>query len=300
MTLNQLRYFLAVCECGKLRTAAERLHIAESSISVAIKHLEEEFGFPLFYRSKKQLTLTDEGTLLQSKAIAVVESFDQLENQMKERKKSSIIVRLAMPHSVGELLGPSLTTAFQKDAPSVHFKIQETSSRPAVQQVIEGKSDLAIIIKYDTLPTQLDFSQIIKTNMSGYVRDDHPLAHQTGVTLQMIKNEKLILHGQNSTTTKIFQRLFQEAGVEPNIYYYATKITLFPIKMVKELNAVAFFMDDLLRMNEEATSYLPDDIASFSFNPPIQFSIGIIRKKDAPLSKEALHFYEFCKHYLTN
>ena len=64
MTLDQLRYFQAVCQHDGVSRAAEALNISQPSVSNAIASLEKEFGVELFTRQRKRLLLTDEGRIL--------------------------------------------------------------------------------------------------------------------------------------------------------------------------------------------------------------------------------------------
>lgn len=59
-------YFTTVCECGRLRNAAEILGISQSTLSVAIQHLEKEFEVPLFYREHRHMVLTEAGEYYQA------------------------------------------------------------------------------------------------------------------------------------------------------------------------------------------------------------------------------------------
>ena len=60
-TLRQIRYFVAVAETGQISKAALRCNISQSSMTIALKALEEIVGFPLFVRHAKGLRLSDAG-----------------------------------------------------------------------------------------------------------------------------------------------------------------------------------------------------------------------------------------------
>ena len=59
--INRLKYFQAVCKSNNITKAAEELHIAQPSISIAIRSLERELGLSLFSRKHNKLNLTEEG-----------------------------------------------------------------------------------------------------------------------------------------------------------------------------------------------------------------------------------------------
>ena len=83
MTLVQLRYLIAVAQCGSISAAAHRLFVSQSSLSVAVRDLERETGVTVFERSRKGITLTREGVELLAYARQVVEQADLMEQRYR-------------------------------------------------------------------------------------------------------------------------------------------------------------------------------------------------------------------------
>ena len=79
MTLQQLRFLIAVAENGSINAAAQNLYTAQSNISSAIKSLEGELGISIFTRSSRGVMLTSDGTELLGYARQVVEQANMLE-----------------------------------------------------------------------------------------------------------------------------------------------------------------------------------------------------------------------------
>ena len=84
MTLQQLRFLIAVAESGSINAAAQRLYTAQSSISNAVKSLEQELHLEIFTRSSRGVTLTNDGTELLGYARQVVEQADMLEARYED------------------------------------------------------------------------------------------------------------------------------------------------------------------------------------------------------------------------
>src|SRR6059058_5874137 len=61
MEMHQVRYFLALCDELNFTRAAERCHVAQPSLTRAIKSLEEELGGPLFHRERANTHLSELG-----------------------------------------------------------------------------------------------------------------------------------------------------------------------------------------------------------------------------------------------
>lgn len=86
MTLQQLRFLIAVAESGSINAAAQRLYTAQSNISNAVKSLEQELHLEIFTRSSRGVTLTNDGTELLGYARQVVEQADMLEARLRGRR----------------------------------------------------------------------------------------------------------------------------------------------------------------------------------------------------------------------
>lgn len=81
MTLQQLRYLIAITEYGSINAAANHMFASQSNLSTAIHDLESELGITIFTRSNRGVTLTNDGTELLGYARQVVEQADMLESR---------------------------------------------------------------------------------------------------------------------------------------------------------------------------------------------------------------------------
>jgi DNA-binding transcriptional LysR family regulator len=298
MTIIQLRYFLATCEFGKIRTASEQIHVSEPTISTSIKRLEEELGVLLFARDKGQLLLTDAGKRLREKAAEVVETFDRLEEEMQPSREQFPVIRLGAPTTLSRHLCSPLIAKFSAQYPNVLFETHSLSPEEAAQQVEKGRLELAICDQPAVTSSELIFFSIVHSTLSGYVRNDHPLAGTKNVIPQMLKEEKLILLRDKGAVTHLVKQWFYRGGVNPNLFTYSDReILSFTFSMVKQRSAIAFLLDNLYTESDEVSVFPPDGIATFSLEPPLSMDFGIIRKKSAKLSQSAQLFLDFCIHY---
>src|SRR5260221_14650930 len=86
MELRHLKYFIVVAEELHFgRAAANRLHLAQPSLSKQIQQLEEELGFPLFYRTKQKVELLDAGHVFLDEARRILR---QAENAVESARRT--------------------------------------------------------------------------------------------------------------------------------------------------------------------------------------------------------------------
>lgn len=88
LNYHHLRYFRAIATEGTLTGAAEKLGVAQSSLSVQLKHLEESIGQPLFHRQSKSLVLTEAGRIALDYAETIFRSGEELMSVLQNRPTS--------------------------------------------------------------------------------------------------------------------------------------------------------------------------------------------------------------------
>ena len=86
MEIRVLKYFIAVAEEENITRAAERLNIAQPSLSRQLMQLENELDAKLFERSKKGISLTEEGRILRQYAEEIISLNDKTEQVFSARK----------------------------------------------------------------------------------------------------------------------------------------------------------------------------------------------------------------------
>jgi LysR family nitrogen assimilation transcriptional regulator len=152
MELRQIRYFVAVAETKSLKSAVERLHIAQPALSQSIKLLEEELGSELFVRSRRGMELTSAGhKFLDSSKLILREVERARERVIEEEDNPSGEVYLALPPSVSSVLSVPLFREVRRRYPNVILHIEE-QTRLNLQQVFSsGTLDLALYFHGDEL-----------------------------------------------------------------------------------------------------------------------------------------------------
>src|SRR5580698_6419377 len=136
-----LRAFVAVVDCGGFHRAAERLNLTQSTVSQQIKRLELETQCPLFRRTTRSVTLTDEGEMLLGDARRLL----QLEEAARHRltaPRLSGTVRLGANEEVASGSLPSALGRFASLHPDVKLEVQIGVSSEMIEQLDAGRLDV--------------------------------------------------------------------------------------------------------------------------------------------------------------
>ncbi len=85
LNYHHLRYFRAIAHEGGLTKAAARLNVAQSALSIQLRHLEENLGHPLFTRRNRKLQLTEAGKLALQYADSIFSAGDELVDTLRHQ-----------------------------------------------------------------------------------------------------------------------------------------------------------------------------------------------------------------------
>ena len=83
MLFRQMRYFVAVVECGSFTEAGEQCYISQSAISQQIQSLERELGIELIHRENRRFTVTAAGQYFYSHSKTILDQADELIRETK-------------------------------------------------------------------------------------------------------------------------------------------------------------------------------------------------------------------------
>ncbi|GLW26552.1 MULTISPECIES: LysR family transcriptional regulator [Microbispora] len=215
MQLQQLAYFTAVAETRHFTQAAERMRVAQPSLSKQIKSLETELGAPLFSRARGNVTLTPAGEALLPLARRILADADTARREVAElaglRRGR---VRLgATPSLCAGLLADALAR-FHRDYPGVELRVEEGGSRDLVRDLARGQLDLALII----LPLQssdpaLVTQEILSENLvvvSGGDRGRKPF-----MRIEDLRGRPLVMFRRGYDVREATLAACRQAGFEP-------------------------------------------------------------------------------------
>lgn len=244
MTLRHIKIFVTVCECGSVTEAANKLFIAQPTVSLVIKELEEYYGVKLFDRISRKLYITDPGKLLLNYATHIVSLFEKIENEIKDSNSYGTL-RIGSSITIGNYLIPPLLQLFKNQFPNVNFHVTIDNSREIEELVFKNKIDFGLIEGTVHNP-QIKSEKFINDELVLVCGKGHSLFEQVDVDLMEIRDHDFILREKGSGSRELFDSTMLIHGVEiqPVIESVSTQsiiravrsgigITLLPYLLVK-------------------------------------------------------------------
>lgn len=142
MTLRHLRIFSTVAELGSITAAAKKLYIAQPSVSIAIRELEEYYGVKLFERLGRSISITENGKRLWGYAAHIVQMVDEMETSMKT---ADDFLRIGASITVGTHYIPGYVERFRRLRPQVIVKVHIASSDEIERMILSNQLDMGLI-----------------------------------------------------------------------------------------------------------------------------------------------------------
>jgi LysR family hydrogen peroxide-inducible transcriptional activator len=146
MTLNELRYIVAVAQERSFGRAAAKCFVSQPALSVAIQKLEEELGAPLFERGKSEVTATPVGARVVEQAQKVLEEAARI-RELAQAGRNQLVgtLKLGVIHTVAPYLLPDLIPVLHQRAPQMPLEIEENLTEHLEAALKSGRIDAAII-----------------------------------------------------------------------------------------------------------------------------------------------------------
>ena len=146
MDLRDLRYFVVIADCGSILAASEQLHIAQPSLSIRIKGLEQELGVSLFERRPRGVTLTSEGHELLAHARQILHAAETARESVRLHASAAVgTVNFGVPTSLASVLCVPLVETVLAELPNVKLRIVESMSGYIIDWLREGRLELGLV-----------------------------------------------------------------------------------------------------------------------------------------------------------
>jgi len=195
MTLTELKYIVAVARARHFGHAAEACFVAQPTLSVAIKKLEDELGVTLFERGGSEVSVTPLGAQIVAQAERVLEQTAAIKELAKQNKDPlSGPLRLGVIYTVGPYLLPPLVKNLIEHVPQMPLVLQENFTVKLLDLLRQGELDAAIMalpLPEHGMAVQPLYDEPFVVAMP----KNHPWASRKEIAAEDLKSETMLLLG---------------------------------------------------------------------------------------------------------
>lgn len=216
MEMLQLHYFYDSAKLGSFSQAAEKYMVPQTSVSAAVKRLENELSVNLFDRTSNRIILNENGKLLFKALEDIFEKLDEAVSRIKATKSDKRIIKILVCAIRGQITNKIIE--YKSNHPEVAFKTVFDFDETDL-------SDYDIIIdeKCDKYPLY-ECIELFTADVKLYAAKSSPL-HLKKLTLSELKDEPFVSIGENNGLTKILINACKKVGFTPNFAVQSNDIS---------------------------------------------------------------------------
>lgn len=195
MTLTDLRYIVALAQERHFGRAAEKCHVSQPTLSVAVKKLEEQLGVLLFERSAVDVKVTEIGRQIVDQAEKVLLEASQIRDLAEAgRDAMSGPLRIGVIYTIAPYLLPALIPLLAERAPRMPLIIQENYTHRLSDLLKKGEIDVAILALPFTEPgivAQAVYDEPFRVVLPA----NHDWVREKEISAALLQEEPLLLLG---------------------------------------------------------------------------------------------------------
>lgn len=280
MEIRTLRAFVEVVRQGGFSQAAKTIFSTQSTVSKAVRQLEDEIGTRLLDRIGHRSTLTVAGEVVYRRAVRILAERESLMAELDDlRGLKRGMPRLGLPPIGSSTLFAPLFAIYRNRHPSIDIRLAEHGSDRLEEILHVGEIDLAASL----LPVsdEFEWQEVRREPLVALLQTDHALAAKASINLAELKDQPFLLFESGFALNRIIVDACRRAGVEPSVAARSSQIDF-----IVELAAAGLGIAFLPRMIAEQRSH-PAVRHVTLVDPGTEWHIAMIWRRGAYLSHAA-------------
>lgn len=294
MTIQQCKYVLEIAKTGSFSEAAKQLFIAQSSLSISIKSLENELNIKIFERSGNGVYLTNEGSEFVRYASEISENSDFIAERYSTRSiQQRLYIATQHYDFIADIFGAFINDV--KDL-SYNFSIKEIETYNVIHEVETAYSDIGIIaikdgdfeiMKRYLGKKKLSFTPLLETSPHVFFRKEHPLSTAAELAISELKDYPYISYEQGEHNSSFFTEELMDASCIDKHIEISDRATLMNVLLVTDSYTIG-------------TGIMPSalnrgDIVSIPLKSDEFYNIGYLlneNRKISPMTQKFINLLE--------
>lgn len=225
MELKELEYIVAVAEEGSVSKAAEKLYLAQSSLSQFLSRYEKDLGAKIFVRTSSGMRATAAGEDFVQQAKEILLQYNRMKSALKESQGGHRgHIEFGISTFRGATLIPHILNRFQREYPNVELIIHEHDSVVLQRKITAGELDVAMVAlragqkRPQDIPVMQDEVYLVANRnhpIMEYVRTEHGGPNRPWVAFSDAARFELLLSNRFTVLGSVAQHLLDTDGLIP-------------------------------------------------------------------------------------
>ncbi len=223
MEFRPLRAFVEVVRQGGFSQAAKVVFATQSTVSKAVKQLEEEVGVPLLDRVGHRSVLTAAGEAVYRRGVKLLADREDLMAELEEiRGLKRGVLRLGLAPVGSSTLFAPLFAVYRQRHPGIEVRLVEHGSDQLQERLRTGEIDFASALL--PAPDDFDWTPVRREPLVALLQSSHPLADAQSVTLRALRDTPFILFDSGFSLHRMIMDACRRDGFDPDIVTCSSQI----------------------------------------------------------------------------
>jgi LysR family transcriptional regulator, regulator for metE and metH len=232
MEIRHLNLIKTIAEEKGITKSLGKLFLTQSAVSHQLKDIEERIGAKVFYRTKNQWVLTDEGKILYDTAVIILAELNaamEKVNDMRGGHAGSIRISTECYTSYHWL--PSFLTKMNVLYPNLEVKIIIEATHKPLEKLLQNELDVGITSD-PAEDKSIKYIELFKDEVMAVVHRESELAKKKFLSAEDFVDQTLIIHSYPLETVTVYQHFLKGHKVQPK-QIIAIPLTEVALEMVK-------------------------------------------------------------------
>lgn len=299
MNIDDFRYIVTIADLGSFTKAAQKLFIAQPSLSQRVKHIEKTYGISIFLRDAKGVQLTKEGECFVRHAHKIINNEADLRREIADmHNPENKILKIGTTQFMQTFFFDKLLQEFHDEHPNMQFALYQGSSTEQQQNVLDGKCDLAICflpiisreLKYETV--YRDSYVLVPargSELEKRIRDFRIVSPNEPIPLEFLNDEPLAVPTSGTRLYDYIKELEAGYDLHLNIQHYAKNYSML-YTIAKAGMASTILYESFFDPDKESLPFFYLD------NEQADLQVAVVWRRDAYLQQSARELIRIAKN----
>jgi LysR family transcriptional regulator, nitrogen assimilation regulatory protein len=224
--VKQLKALVTVVEVGSVTRAAELLHLVQPAVTRQIRALEQEFGVPLFERTRQGMRPTAAGISLADRARRALTELDRARAELAPSPGAVTgIVSVGLLESTADLLAEPVVSAVRRDHPGIELRVLTAYSGHLQQWLDDGDLDLSLLYNLTSTPS-LNVRSLVRERLWVVAPASDGLRPAEPVAMSRLAAHPVVMPSPGHALRTLIDRAVTQAGADIDIAVQTNSMSL--------------------------------------------------------------------------
>lgn len=218
MNLHQIKYLLSLAETNNFSRAAERVHVTQSTLSSAIKKLEDELEIRLFDRTTKGVRITREGEKFLSHARVIVSEINKISEELGTSHEPNIL-KIGLLKTLPMDIVATAIQKYREKYPAVIIEVNDDDDE-RIRKNLERELLSACITTITNDDYSFTSELLFEEELMIAISKTNPLSKKKSLDLSVLNNKPFIERINCDRWVDMHQK-FKQLNIHPRSVFWA-------------------------------------------------------------------------------